>query len=93
MYYERGKYITGIMKDIHVAVVFPDVVQHSCMSKLFKEINGAGFFNVVKKESSPTGLAAQCFGKSVGLSVEADIETDSILVSRALGLENLALTL
>lgn len=84
--YSTGKYVTGEIGGIGCAVCVTEVIGHDALRGLFNEIWGAGFFHVTDDESSPTRLAASCYGKSVSLGVASEPARDARLVGRALGL-------
>ncbi len=87
------KYITGILKGSFyhpVAVIFPEVIQHSEMADSFSKILGAGFvFLNTNTTTTTTGthneIYVEVYGESHSLKIVSR-EEDLELVKKCLGL-------
>ena len=76
--YNGGKYVVGeTIHGAYTAVCFNEVAVHRDFLFLFKEIDGAGFFNVDGE--------VICYGESVSLKIKSR-EEDIEWVRRSLGM-------
>lgn len=78
------KYVVGEIKgefdSFPVALVFPRVVTHANVAKMFYRITGAGFGEVLSNKE------VRLFGVSESLGIQVDEENDLPLVRQAIGM-------
>lgn len=85
MSFSRPKYIVFDMGTLDVAVVFPELVEHSRVANSFQGWKpvGAGFFQVGVNPKTNRHFV-NCYGKSVTLGLESRGKEDAREVARTI---------